>query len=155
MMKCMPAGAQAERADHGGGRSGQQYGSRPEQPARSGARQFRKARQKRCTLEAVKGQNADHVGADAEKRGVAEADHAAVTQHQIQADGGQGVNQDPAEKGNQVGLTGQARQRRAAPRSKMQRLVATDSGLCGLPGSLCMGREQPRGRQTSTAAMRM
>ena len=34
--------------------------------------------------------------------------HTPKTQHQIEADGGQGINQNTAEKDNQIGLTGHA-----------------------------------------------
>ena len=72
--------------------------SRPEKHPALVAAKFKGPGQKGCALETMHGQDADRIGADAKESGMPQADHTPETKHQIQADSGQRINQNSAEK---------------------------------------------------------
>ena len=98
-------------------------------------------------------QNADDISAQTHVQGMAKADHAAVTQNQVQAAGGQRKDQHPAHKGQRKRLARHAgvnrhcqQQRHKDGHKPCRKGVALHWFLTG---------KRPAGFRASTAAMKM
>jgi hypothetical protein len=102
----------------------------------------------------VKARDADHIAAQPEEGGMAEADHGAVAQDQVQADGGDGVDE---KAGHQVDQEALARGRRdGRHQHEQQQSNRVDDGFSGhgYRSYRCAGT-RPRGLNSSTMAIRM
>ncbi|OOZ37165.1 hypothetical protein BOW51_03710 [Solemya velesiana gill symbiont] len=91
------AGSQAQGAEQGGGEGREQDRKRPDDQGVVTAGQLKGPLHQLAPLLLVEGEYAHHVGADTEIGGMPQADHAAVAKNEIEADRGQGIDQDAAE----------------------------------------------------------
>ncbi len=134
-------GAQADRA-----------GNQREDPAeRQGQQQVQPA-----VVKIVVGRNADAVGADADIGRVAEANHAAVAENQIQADRGDTEDQRPAQQVEVKRLPDPfEKERRGRQQDQDQRIDAARDGRGQGDHLAPAGGNSPCGRNASTAAIRM
>src|SRR5262249_7647864 len=89
-------------------------------------------------------EDAGHVGAGADEGRVAERDHAAVAENEVEAGRGERVDEDAAREGEVIGLGDGERERQSEGEDR-ERCVALHHPLAG---------NRPRGLKYSTATMR-
>ena len=107
--------------------------------------------------DAVKAEDADRIGADAEIDGVAEADEAAVPQDQIEAERGDRKDHHAGEQPDikrRVGRRRNARHQRQRGEAD-ERRDPSSANRHQRPGHRPLGGKRPCGRMNSTAAIRI
>jgi hypothetical protein len=120
------ARAQRDRADQQRRERRHQDGRRPRDPQ---------------AAHALGGKDAHHVGAGAEERGVAEAHHAAVAQHQVQARRRHGIDQNAGGEGDVEVLVERMHDQRKEQNQNERNFLHPRAG------------NNPCGRKNSTAAI--